>query len=399
MPTVLRSLRPRVCVAVMFLLACATARPAVAQAPITDVLTFLLTNRSIPTGDFERDERAAIEARDVITRFLSLELATLPVSSSLAGFTYRLDSTLGVVVRSTESFGPFLSERALTAGRGQAAFGIGYRTTSFDTIDGRNLRDGSLVSTASRLRGDAAPFDIETVSLRIDTRTTTVTGNVGVTDRLDIGGALPIVRVTLQGQRVDTYRGRALVQATGSAVASGLGDVVLRAKYNFVRRGASGLAVAGEARLPTGDADDLLGAGSSSVTPRVIASLEASRLGLHGEVGYSFSDVSNSLGYGVAATVVALPRVTVVGELIGRRIDGLARLTDITQPHPRLVGVDTVRLSAVAQSSNRVLALAGVKWNVAGNWLLTANARRAFSDVGLDAGWVPTVALDYAFGR
>ena len=89
----------------------------------------------------------------------------------------------------------------------------------------------------------------------------TVTGNYGVTDRFDIGGAIPFVRVSLQGQRVDTYRGRELVQATGSASASGLGDVVVRAKYNVLRDGGSGLAVAGEARLPTGNEEDLLGTG------------------------------------------------------------------------------------------------------------------------------------------
>ena len=65
----------------------------------------------------------------------------------------------------------------------------------------------------------------------------TLTGNYGVTDRFDIGGAIPFVRVSLQGQRVDTYRGRELVQATGSASASGLGDVVVRAKYNVLRDG------------------------------------------------------------------------------------------------------------------------------------------------------------------
>ena len=71
------------------------------------------------------------------------------------------------------------------------------------------------------LRGDPAPFDIETVALRIRTDTMTLTGNYGVTDRFDIGAAIPFVRVSLQGQRVDTYRGRELVQATGSAVDLG----------------------------------------------------------------------------------------------------------------------------------------------------------------------------------
>jgi hypothetical protein len=373
--------------------------PASAQQSVTDVMTFLLTNRSIPTGDFVRDEQAAVETRDVLARFLSLELATIPVSASSGGFTYRLDPTLGMAVRSSDSFGPFFTERSLTSGRHQASIGIGYRSTTFDNIDGRDLRDGTLVSTASILRGEPAPFDIETVTLRIRTDTMTVTGNYGVTDRFDIGGAIPVVRVSLQGQRVDTYRGRALIQATGSATASGLGDVVVRAKYNLVRDGASGLAVAGEARLPTGNDENLLGTGSASLTPRLIGSYERDRLGIHGELGYSFRDASNTLGYAVAATVVAAPRLTIVGELSGLRLGGLGRLAETTQPHPGLVGVDTLRLTGVEQTTNRLVAVAGLKWNIADAWLVTANLRRPLTSVGLNADWVPTLTLDYAFGR
>jgi len=394
-----RTPSPRALFSAVLILVGSTAGPASAQQSITDVLTFLLTNRSIATGDFVRDEQAAVATRDLLARFLALELATVPVSSSAGGFTYRLDPTLGTVVRSSDSFGPFFAERSLTSGRNQASLAVGYLSTTFENIDGRNLRDGTMVSTASILRGEAAPFDIETVALRIRTDTTTLTGNYGVTDRLDIGGAIPFVRVSLQGQRVDTYRGRELLQATGSASASGLGDVVVRAKYNLLRDGASGLAVAGEARLPTGNEQDLLGAGRTTLTPRLIGSYERARVGIHGELGYSFREVSDSLGYAVAVTVVAVPRLTLVGELSGLRLGGLGRLTETTQSHPELVGVDTIRLTGVEQTTDRILAVAGVKWNIAGTWLVTANVRRPLTAVGLNAGWVPTVTFDYAFGR
>ena len=394
-----RTPRRRALLSAVVILSIGTATPSSAQQTVTDVLTFLLTNRSIPTGDFVRDEQAAAATSDILGRFLALELATVPVSSSSGGFTYRLDPTLGTVVRSSDSFGPFFAERSLTAGRHQASFAVGYRTTTFDNIDGRNLRDGTMVSTASILRGEAAPFDIETVTLRIRTDTMTLTGNYGVTDRLDIGGAVPFVRLSLRGQRVDTYRGRELLQATGSGSASGLGDVVVRVKYNLLRSGASGLAVAGEARLPTGNELDLIGAGRTSLTPRLIGSYEHARVGIHGELGYSFREESGTLGYAVAATVVAASRLTLVGELSGLRLSGLARLTETTQAHPRLVGVDTIRLTGVDQATNRILAVAGVKWNIVNTWLLTANVRRPLTDVGLNAGWVPTITLDYAFGR
>jgi len=372
--------------------------PASAQQTTVDVLSFLLTNRTIITGDFDRDAQAAATTRDTIATFLVQELATLPVSSSSGGFTYRLDPALGTVIRSSDSFGPFYTERSLTSGVNRASFGVGYQSAHYETIDGRDLRDGTLISTAAILRGEAAPFDIETVSLRIRTDTMTFTGNYGITDRIDVSVAVPFVRLNLQGERVDTYRGQAFPQATGSASASGLGDVVARAKFNVLRSGASGLAIGAETRLPTGDEDNLLGAGKASFTPRVIGSVEGDRVGFHGEASYTVYGISKSLSYGGALTVAAASRFTIIGELYGRRVDGLGRLASTTVAHPRLVGVDTIRLTGVEGTTDRIVAVGGFKWNVTGTWLVTANVLRPITDTGLNASWVPTVTFDYSFG-
>jgi hypothetical protein len=384
------------------LLACTllgvSVAPAGAQQTSADVLSFLLTNRTIITGDFDRDAQAAAATRDTIAEFLAQELATLPVTSSSGGFTYRLDPALGTFVRSSDSFGPFYTERSLTAGRGRAAFGLGYQSTRYESIDGRDLRDGTLISTAAILRGSPEPFDIETVSLRIRTEMMTVTGNVGITDRLDIGVAVPFVRLNLQGERVDTYRGTAFLQATGSASASGLGDIVTRIKYNVLRRGADGLTIGAETRFPTGDEDNLLGAGQTSFAPRIIGSVEGDVVGFHGEASYTVSGVAEGLGYGAAVTVAAAPRFTLVGEIFGRRTEELGKLASTTVPHPRLAGVDTIRLTAIDETTDRLVAVGGFKWNVTGTWLVTANVLHPLTDTGLNASWVPMVTFDYSFG-
>ncbi len=80
----------------------------------------------------------------------------MPVSSSSADSRIASTPPWAPSSRSSDSFGPFFTERSLTSGRGQASFGVGYRTATFDNIDGRDLRGGTLVSTASILRGDAA---------------------------------------------------------------------------------------------------------------------------------------------------------------------------------------------------------------------------------------------------
>jgi hypothetical protein len=274
---------------------------------------------------------------------------------------------------------------------------MSFSSVVYDNIDGRSLRDGTLVSTASVFRGETAPFDIETVTLRIRTDTVTLNGTIGVTDRFDLSAGIPFIRLNLEGQRVDNYRGRELVQASGSGSTAGLGDVVLRARYNVYRAGASGIAVGTEVRLPTGDEQDLLGTGSVSFTPRFISSYEDERVGVHGEVGYTFRGVSEALTYAGAVTAVAAPRLTLVGELLGRRLNAVGRLVETTLPHPRLAGVDTVRLTSSDETADRLLIVGGFKWNIASTWLLTANVIRPLTDVGLNARWVPSVTFDYWF--
>ena len=372
---------------------------AAAQQPLSEVLSFLLTNRSIVTGDFARDEAAAAATRDTLVTFMLAELNTLPTNSPASGFTYRLDSDLGVNVRSSNSFGPFFMERSLTAGKGQLSFGLAYNDASFDNIDGRKLRDGTLVATAGQLVGDARPFDAETLTLRIRTRAVTVSGHVGVADRVDISAAVPLLTIDMDGQRVDTYRGTAFVQATAVASASGIGDVRLRAKYNAIRRGGSGLAVAGEARLPTGDSDDLLGSGELVFIPRVIGSLELNRFAVHGDLGYATGGSSDEIDYSGAVTVAAHDRVTLITEFIGRRLASGGRLVDVVEPHPSLIGVQTIRLSGTQQATTRMQMAAGLRWNVATKWLLSMNVLRPLTTAGLNARWMTSVSLDYAVGN
>jgi hypothetical protein len=127
---------------------------ASAQESLTDVLSFLLTNRAVPTGDFERDAAAARATRDTMTRSLLTELSTLPVSSPSPGLVYRLNGDLGTLERASDSFGPFFAERGLTAGAGQVSVGLTTRFARFTHLDGYDLGDGrwSPVGTGSATR-------------------------------------------------------------------------------------------------------------------------------------------------------------------------------------------------------------------------------------------------------
>lgn len=377
----------------------ATARPAHAQESLSSVLSFLLTNRSVSTGDFVGDQLAAAAARDALVGFLQAELATLPTTSPAGGFVYRLDPTIGAMVRVSNNFGPFFMERSLTIGSRQAAIGAVFTSSSFNAIDGRNLRDGTLVSTASRFVGETTPFDAETLTLNLRTQTITLSGTYGFGDRFDVSAALPFVTVNMDGQRVDTYRGDSVVQATATASASGIGDMMVRGKFNVFQHGASGIAVVGEMRLPTGNEDNLLGSGETIITPRVIGSFEHDRIALHGSAGYSFGGSAEVLAVSGAFTVSATPHITFTAECLGRRVASGGELIDVVQPNPSLTGVETIRLSAAPLATTQVVVVGGIRWNPYGRWLVSGNVLHPLTTAGLNARWVGSLTVDYSFGR
>jgi hypothetical protein len=303
--------------------------------------------------------------------------------------------------RASDSFGPFFAERGLTAGAGQVSVGLTTRFASFTHLDGHDLRDGTLVTSGNWFRDEAAPFDVERLTLRLSARTLTGFANVGITDRLDVGVALPFVSLSLRGLRENTYRGQAQVQARADADATGIGDMAVRAKYRIVDApSTAAVAALFEVRLPTGDADNLLGSGEASARALGIASFDVGRgVGIDFNAGVTWGGLANELQYRSAVSVSAAPRVTLVGELLGRRVDGVGEITSARAPHPTFGGVDTIRLIAVGDSTHNATALGGVKWNVAGTWLISASVSRQLGDRGLRSGAVAQVGLDFAWIR
>ena len=150
----------------------------------------------------------------------------------------------------------------MTAGRGHASFGVSATTIEFDRLSGHGISDGTLVTVANRFRDEANPFDTESLTLHVRSSTMTLFGSFGLTDRIEIGAAVPLVRLALDGQRVNVYRGTTFLQASGTGTASGIADIAIRAKVTAFAVGGGGLAVAGELRLPTGDPLNLLGEGA-----------------------------------------------------------------------------------------------------------------------------------------
>jgi hypothetical protein len=373
------------------------AGPAAAQQTPADVISFLVTNQSVPTGDFQKDQAAAAATRDTIERALLVNLASVPIATSSSGFAYRFDPELGTVNRVSDSFGTFFVERAMTSGRGRASFGASGTTTGYDRLDGLNLRDGSLVTTANQFRDESAPFDTESLTLKIRASTLTFFGNYGVTDRLEIGGALPFVQLHIEGSRVNVYRGESFVQASGTASASGVADAALRAKYRLFSTKTTGLAVASELRLPTGDEAALLGAGRAAIRIMGIGSVENPRVGVHGNIAVVRGGVSDEFDGSGAITVAATPRLTVAAELLLRRLTDVRQVVAVSAAHPTIGGVDTLRLTSGTATPTLSSAVTGIKWNAAGTMVITGEVRWRIGNGGLTAPFTPTIAVDYLF--
>ena len=264
-----------------------------------------------------------------LNKAIGLGLTTFPLPSSSGGFAYTTDPATGEIRLAAATFGPVYAERALTIGKKRFDFGLAFQPTSFDSFETAELGNGSMRFilehnnccagnvAGSQLPNEATgtgpnPFDPQferdlmrsQVSLDIEANTTVFYANYGVTDRFDVGAAIPIVSVQMAGSVTSTivrtatennpaihnFNNQDSLSVAETRSATGLGDVLLRAKYNFVRSADYALAAAIDLRLPTGNEDDLLGTGATQTKVQLIASGEYGVFSPHASFGYTFSN-------------------------------------------------------------------------------------------------------------
>jgi hypothetical protein len=312
--------------------------------------------------------------------------------------------------RAAPSFGPSFSERAITAGRGRASFGINYIRAGYDSLDGRKLDDGSLQTVVLQDAG-GNPLFVGEARLTITSETTVMFTNIAMNDRFDVGLAVPYVRLRVNGTHV---MDRDVVEGAGSA--AGLGDIALRAKWRLVARDGGGVALGLDARLPTGDKEALLGAGVSRTLVSGIWSATAGRLSPHASGGFEYWSNPFEVRDPLVGTTVAAGRhavayeggvewavsdgVTLNGELLGRWIRNGARLEYVplaAHPGNPFAIASASVASAAASGLHRTSIAAGVKWNVAGSALLTVSVLIPIRDVGLRDRFTPVIGFDWGF--
>src|SRR4051812_20630676 len=130
---------------------------------------------------------------------LTSQLAGIPLPSPASGFTYKFDSGTGTFVRSTSSFGPILTDRAETIGRGRIAFGFTSQFFSFDHLDGVALTDIPAVFRHDSFENGGGRADVVSTANTIQANVNQFAGALtyGVSDRVDVSLAVPLVRTHL----------------------------------------------------------------------------------------------------------------------------------------------------------------------------------------------------------
>jgi hypothetical protein len=382
------------CVLSLLLLAAPSAR---AQSIVGQLGTLLTEQRSTPI--FVPDVQAAVATATTVAGLFSTELSNLPLASSSGGFVYRLDPGLGVVSRVSDAFGPFFTERVLRNSKAQWSVGLSFQASEFSSLQGADLEAGTFPTNAARFTGATQDFSVDTLELELDSRSTTVFASYGITDRLVLAGVIPVVRVHFTGQRSRTVSGVTALQSSQSGGATGLGDIALQGRYLVLGSPVRGFSVGADLRMPTGREEDLLGAGETAGRAIAIGSWEEGRLAVHANTGAGVGGVSREYFWSFATTLAATSQVTVVGEVMGRRLSELSLVRDVYQPHPLVPGVETMRWLPGDRGIHCTFLVAGAKWNVARSWLVNTNLLIRVTDAGLRSRMTPAISIDYSFER
>jgi hypothetical protein len=383
---------------VVFSLVALSAGSAQAQS-IAAQLGRLLTEQRTTTPVFVPDPVAATATFQTVAGLFGVELSTLPLASSSGGFVYKVNPALGLVERASDGFGPFFTERLLRNSRGQATLGFSFQVSDFTTLQGADLTSGTFPTNAARVTGITQPFAVDTLSLEMSGRSVTGFASYGVTDRLALSVVIPVAQVRFSGQRVRTVNGESELQSAEAGTATGLGDMTVQGRYVIAGETLRGFSVGADLKLPTGRSEDLLGSGDTAGRFIAIGSWEEGQLGVHANGGIGVGGATRELFWSTATTFAPLQRLTLVAEVMGRRLSELSLVRDVYQPHSVIPGIETMRWLPEDRGVHTAFFATGAKWNFAGSWLLNSSVLIRMTDAGLRARLTPSVSIDYAFHR
>jgi hypothetical protein len=255
-------------------------------------------------------------------------------------------------------------------------------------------------------------------SLDVNVLATIAFATYGLTDRIDIGVALPFVSTSIDGTSVGQivpfgsspghYFGGTATAPILSAVAtvdgsaSGIGDIAVRAKVNLSPSGANtGFAILADARLPTGKEDDFLGSGSTSVRALGIMSGRFGDFAPHANVGAAIrtgDEQTSALLATAGFDQLVAPWATFAFDLISEwQLEDppltLPEPTEIVQPFRRTI----IPTNIPDRRDDLLNASVGAKFSSQKGMTFIVNALLPLNRGGLRASTLWTAGIEYGF--
>jgi hypothetical protein len=362
---------------------------------------------------------------------LASQLAAVPLPTPASGFTFTFDSSLGVFQRSTQSFGPILTERAETIGKGKFTFGVTYQHFGFDSLEGVSLGSVPAVFTHDDAQLGGGRSDVVTTMNAIDASVdqTVAFLSYGLGSRLDLSLAIPLVAVDLAARSDATVRrvGTASSPAThyyddgsggfgnvetyrSSGHASGLGDLLVRLKGTPVHSDSVAIALGVDGRIPTGDEENLLGLGAFGVKPFAVVSFSQGRVAPHLNAAYLWNgksvlagdiatgrkeDLPDQVQYAVGVDIGVSKRLTLAFDFLGTYVIDSPRL--VREIFTAADGEAFPQIGFVTDSYTLSNGAAGLKFNPGGRLLIDFNVLFKLDSAGLRDKVTPLVGIEYAF--
>jgi len=357
-----------------------------------------------------------------VTEALGKSAANTPISSTSSGATYSIVG--GLPVRTSTSAGPIFAERPQTLGRGRFFLGANVSVVHFTSLIGIPT-DNLELNFSHQDVGNPGEGDPEfendhihlKLALDVNLQVASIFATWGITDFADIGVALPIERVTLNGTSqaeivpfgasTPHYFGGTAANPVLSAAssvnssASGIGDVVGRLKINLGQSRRFGAALLGEVRFPTGDENNLLGSGATSVRGLGIFGAQFGTFAVHANGGY-LARTGKLQNDAIQATLgfdnLMASWATLAFSLISEWQVGASKLTLPPPIHYQFPFVRTLESSSIPdRRENRLDAALGIKFNVRGGTVLMIDGIAPLRRAGMQPDYIFTTGLEFSF--
>jgi hypothetical protein len=368
----------------------------------------------------------------VFNAAIGSDISNFPRSSTVASQTFSFVG--GVPTPTSNSFGPIFAERAQTLGRGRFDVAFSYSSIQFSRLRGIPM-DGIQLNFLHEnvdfpgcddaFGGDCTLYGIPPLEhdvirldldLRIQAKIYAFNATFGVTDWLDVGVAVPVVGVNIDGSSTATVIPSDVgniahffggtpenpilsVSKTSTGSTRGIGDVAARTKFRILDGEHTDAAILGEVRLPTGREEDFLGTGHLAARGMFIASSTLGDFGPHVNFGYMHrtgSGASDSFQFATGFDQRFSDWATFIVDLIGdiKTEDSPGFPPPVTFDPPI---VTTVQRTNIPNIRDDLLdGSIGFKFRTQGGVVLWTNALVALNDGGLRAGLVGTFGLQYS---